>query len=104
MDRALLYYSEYIVNQIMSPSMSNKIDLYLTTKKNDEGEQIIDVKFTSPISEEIIKSMILDVFTFDISKFTKSIGGYDLCDDIKKPTESKPWLVNDINPKDLIVF
>ena len=104
MDRALLYYSEYIVNQIMTPSMSNKIDLYLTTKKNDEGDQIIDIKFTSPISEETIKSMILDVFTFDLPKFIKTIGGYDLCDDIKKPTESKPWLVNDINPKDLIVF
>ena len=84
--------------------MSNKIDFYLTTKKNDDDEQIIEIKFTSPISEETIKSMILDVFTFDLPKFIKTIGNYDLCNDIKKPTESKPWLVNDINPKDLIVF
>jgi len=75
MGRGLLYYSEYIAN-----------------------------KFKSNISEETIKSMILDVFSFDYDKFNKDIEGYDLCDDIKKPTEVKPWLVNDVNPKDLIVF
>lgn len=104
MDRNLFYYSEYIANQIISPSMANKIDLYITNKKNEDGEQIIDVRFESPISTEAIKSMILDVFSFNMSDFNTYLEGYDFCDDIKKPTEVKPWLVRDINPKDLIVF
>lgn len=105
MNRLLLYYSEYISNQIISPSMSNQIDLFLTNKKNEEGETIIEVKFKSVISEESIKSMILDVFSFDYEKFNNDfLKDYDLCDDIKKPTEAKPWLVRDVNPKDLIVF
>ncbi len=80
------------------------IDLFLTNRKNNEDEIMLEVKFKSNISEETIKSMILDVFSFDYDKFNKDIEGYDLCDDIKKPTEVKPWLVNDVNPKDLIVF
>lgn len=104
MGRGLLYYSEYIANQIIRPSMANKIDLFLTNRKNNEDEIMLEVKFKSSISEETIKSMILDVFSFDYDKFNKDIEGYDLCDDIKKPTEVKPWLVNDVNPKDLIVF
>lgn len=104
MGRTLLYYSEYIVNQIIRPSMSNKIDLFLTNKKNEDGEILLDIKFKSNISEETIKSMILDVFSFDYESFNENIKDYDLCNDIKKPTEGKPWLVNDINPKDLIVF
>lgn len=104
MDRKLFYYSEYIANQIITPSMANKIDLYLTNKKNEDGEQIIDVRFNSPIPTESIKSMILDVFNFNMSDFDSYLEGYDFCDDIKKPTEVKPWLVRDVNPKDLIVF
>jgi hypothetical protein len=79
-------------------------DEWMFNKKNEEGEQIIDVRFESPISTESIKSMILDVFSFNMSDFNTYLEGYDFCDDIKKPTEVKPWLVRDINPKDLIVF
>jgi len=104
MGRSLLYYSEYIANQVITPSMSNRIDILLTNKISEEGEQIIDVKFDSNISEETIKSMILDVFDFNFEEFNKKLESYDLCDDIKKPTESKPWLVKDKHPNDLLVF
>lgn len=104
MGRLMFYYSEYIVNQIITPSMSSKIDFLITNKKNEDDEQIIDIRFKSSISEETIKSMILDNFSFDFIDFSKTINLYDICNDIKKPTEDKPWLVRDVNPKDLIVF
>jgi hypothetical protein len=104
MGRGLLYYSEYIANQIITPSMSNMVDILITNKTNEDGEQVFDIRFDSPISEETIKSMVLDIFDFDLVSFNKKLESYDLCDDIKKPTESKPWLVRDKDSKDLIVF
>ena len=103
MGRTLYYYSEYIVNQIIRPSMTNQMDILLTNKVVD-NEQVIDFRFDSVISEETIKSMVLDIFDFNFESFNESISSYDFCDDIKKPTEVKPWLVKDKNPKDLIVF
>jgi hypothetical protein len=103
MGRTLYYYSEYITNQIISPSMANQIDILLTNKVNN-GEQVIEFKFDSLISEKKIKSMVLDIFDFDFEGFNKKLESYDLCDDIKKPTESKPWLVMDKHPNDLLVF
>jgi hypothetical protein len=47
---------------------------------------------------------VLDNFNFDFESFNKSLESYDICDDIKKPTESKPWLVKDVNPVDLTIF
>jgi hypothetical protein len=48
--------------------------------------------------------MVLDIFDFDFEGFNKKLESYDLCDDIKKPTESKPWLVMDKHPNDLLVL
>jgi S-adenosylmethionine synthetase len=103
MGRTLFYYSEYIANQILTPSMANQMDILLTNKITN-GEQVIDFKFDSLISEEKIKSMVLDIFDFDFEGFNKRLESYDLCDDIKKPTESKPWLVMDKHPNDLLVL
>ena len=103
MGRTLFYYSEYISNQILTPSMANQMDILLTNKVTN-GEQVIEFKFDSLISEETIKSMVLDIFDFDFEGFNKKLESYDLCDDIKKPTESKPWLVKDKHPNDLLVL
>jgi hypothetical protein len=103
MGRTLFYYSEYIANQILTSSMANQMDILLTNKVTN-GEQVIDFKFDSLISEEKIKSMVLDIFDFDFEGFNKRLESYDLCDDIKKPTESKPWLVKDKHPNDLLVL
>ena len=103
MGRTLFYYSEYIANQILTPSMANQMDILLTNKFTN-GEQVIDFKFDSLISEEKIKSMVLDIFDFDFEGFNKKLESYDFCDDIKKPTESKPWLVMDKHPNDLLVL
>jgi len=105
MGRTLLYYSEYIANNIMTSLLGNKIKILLSTEKTFDGEQEILIDFNQDfLSSNNVKSMILDVFDFDFETFNKKLELYDICDDIKKPTESKPWLVKDINPKDLYVF
>jgi hypothetical protein len=42
-----------------------------------------------------ITSVILDVFDFNLTKFTNEIKGYDVIKDITNPFDSKPWLVKD---------
>lgn len=104
MDRLLFYYSEYIANQIIKTSMSERLDIYLSTQKNNNGEQIINIKTYGPVDEQKIKSMVLDLFTFEFDEFKEKIKSYDLCEDIKSPLSNKPWLIKDKNPKDLIIF
>lgn len=105
MGRTLFYYSEYIANQVMPSTFTTEMEFYISNKKNDDDEQIIDIRsFTSYNLRSDIISVILDNFNFDFKQFEKLLVGYDLCDDIKKPTEEKPWLVKDINPKDLIII
>ena len=104
MGRCLFYYGEYIANQILDVVLTNKIDFYLTNKRNFENEPIFELQYQSMVSQSKTKSLILDNFSFNLSEFQKTLSTYDLCDDIKKPTEEKPWLVKDINPKDLIIF
>jgi hypothetical protein len=48
--------------------------------------------------------LILDNFDFDLEKFNSLFEDYDLCDEIKKPTGKKPWLVKNIVPQDLFIF
>ena len=104
MGRTLLYYSEYIAHNISSFILCNKLSILLTTNKtNDEQDIIIDC-YKSFLSNEHIKSMVLDNFDFDFESFNNNLESYDICDDIKKPTESKPWLVKDVNPVDLTIF
>lgn len=105
MGRTLLYYSEYIAHNIMTSLLGNKIKILLSKEKNFDGEQEIQIDFDEDfLSKNYIKSMILDVFDFNFETFNNKLESYDFCDDIKKPTEDKPWLVKDINPKDLTIF
>lgn len=105
MGRTLLYYSEYIAHNIMSSFICNKINILLFNNKNENDEQNIVIDcYDFLISENYIKSLILDVFDFNFESFNKKIETYDICDDIKKPTEGKPWLVKDVNPIDLLIF
>jgi hypothetical protein len=105
MGRTLLYYSEYIAHNILSSVICNKLSILLTTNIDNNNEQDIMIDcYKSFLSNQQIKSMVLDNFDFNFELFNKNIENYDICDDIKKPTKSKPWLVKDVNPVDLTIF
>jgi hypothetical protein len=53
--------------------------------------------------EETIKSMVLDVFDFNLNKFQTTILNYDVSEDLNNPISDKPWLIHD-RTKDLIIF
>ena len=67
MGRTLLYYSEYIAHNIISSFICDRLSILLFTNKNEEGEQdiIIDCN-DSMLSNNYIKSLILDILFFSI--------------------------------------
>ena len=52
--------------------------------------------FRSPYLHESVKSMVLDVFDFDLTRFnTKYLKNYDFSNEIDNQLSEKPWLVKD---------
>ena len=55
-------------------------------------------------SNKDIKSLVLDVFDFNLNKFSNEyLNDFNIDSDIKNQLDSKPWLVKD-RIKDLILF
>ena len=87
-----------------SQEYRNKFKIQTTmvgTMENEE--QDIEVLIDSN-KEENVKSIILDNFDFNFTSFNKNLNDYDFCRDILNQYEEKPWLVKNINSKDLIII
>jgi len=103
MGRAHLYFSEYIIHNLLSIIKSDTIIFKMTTKLNTDNDYDIEIKANSIYSNEDIKSMILDTFDFNLTKFTKSISKYDIYEDLTSPFQTKPWFIKD-KISDLTMF
>jgi|LakMenEpi03Aug12_release.lakeMendotaPanAssembly.Ray.scaffolds.fasta_scaffold37370_10 hypothetical protein len=103
MGRSNLYYSEYICNQIFDIIGASEITFKFSLSQNKDEDFNIRIKSNGIYKEETIKSLILDVFDFNISKFQHGILSYDIIEDITIPFGDKPWLIRD-RVKDLVVF
>ena len=55
------------------------------------------------LHKDIIKSLILDLFDFDLEDFKTKVDGYDIIQDILDPMGEKPYLIQD-RLEDVIVF
>jgi len=95
MGRSILYYSEYICNHLESSLRTGDIVFKFSTKMNDNDDYDISITTDSMYKDSDITSVILDVFDFNLTKFTNEIKGYDVIKDITNPFDSKPWLVKD---------
>ena len=68
-----------------------------------EDEMDIKVITNSMYDSKTIKSLILDVFDFDLEDFSNRMESYDLTQDILNPEGEKPYLVQD-RLEDVIIF
>jgi len=94
--RAHMYYSEYICNQLFSSLKTDKITFKISDIKDDNGDLDIQVVSSSPYLTEQVRSMVLDVFDFNIKRFINTtLKKYDLSKEIDTQLETKPWLVKD---------
>lgn len=100
--RMMLYYSEYLCNQIIKITQTNKIHFKFSTEVLDD-EFNISVNTNKMYSDEDVKSTILDNFDFDLSNLENSISEYDIMNDLLYPLSDKPWIKND-KIRDLIIF
>jgi hypothetical protein len=105
MGRLSFYYSEYICNQIFTPALLDKIEFKFTNQIDSEDDINITIKTPKhPSGNSRVKSLILDVFDFNLSKFQNDyLNDYDLKSEINTQLSSKPWLVKD-RTKDIILF
>jgi hypothetical protein len=94
--RAHMYYSEYICNQLFSSIKTDKITFKISDIKDDNSDLDIQIISSSPYLTEQVRSMVLDVFDFNIQRFRNTtLKKYDLSKEIDSQLETKPWLIKD---------
>jgi hypothetical protein len=102
--RREFYYGEYICNQLFNLLETDKITLKYTTSLDSQEDLNIEVICESIYSPEKIKSLVLDVFDFNINKFSNEyLNQYVIENDFLHQTELKPRLVRD-RTKYLVMF
>lgn len=102
--RQEFYYGEYICNQLFNTLETDKILFKYSSNINSDEDLNIDITCDSHYSSDKIKSLILDVFDFNLNKFSgEYLKDYDIENDIKNQLGEKPWLVKD-KMKDLILI
>lgn len=94
--RSIVYYSNYIFNHMYNLLGVNSLEFYFTKKLNSDEDFDIDIISNSNIPKEKIKSLILDVFDFDLDKFNERINNYNLFDDLLVQNKEKPYLIQDM--------
>lgn len=94
--RSALYYSHYIFNHMFNLMGINEVMFFYTTEMDDLEDFKIKIVSESKINKERIKSLILDVFDFDLNSFEGRIKDYNLFDDILDPNGEKPYLKQDL--------
>lgn len=103
MGRGVLYYCEYLTNQIFNVTNTNKITFKYSEEKDEVDDLKIRIISNSIYPEKTIKSMVLDNFDFNLNVLRDTIKGYDVIKDITEPMGEKPWLIKD-KKKGLIIF
>lgn len=95
--RSAFYYCEYIANQLFPSIKATNMSIKYTDIIDEEtNDPIIEIISNSPYLNSKIKSMVLDVFDFNISRFEiKYLKNYDLMNDLDTQLENKPWLFKD---------
>lgn len=101
--RLMVYYTHYMFNQVYSTIMTDEVHFFFTKELDDDEDFNIRIVPKSGLDKSIIKSLILDLFDFDLEDFKTKVEGYDLTQDILDPTGKKPYLTQD-RLEDVIVF
>ena len=93
--RLMTYYSHYVFNHMYSLMGVDDVKFYFT-KEEDENEDFkIKIVSDTKYNKDIIKSLVLDVFSFDLEDFKDYVKDYDLLQDILFPSKDKPYTKQD---------
>ena len=96
MGRLHYYYSEYVCNHLFNVIKSNKINFKISTKLNEDEDFDIELfSETKHYPDNVVRSLVLDVFDFKLEDFRFLLSTYNLMEDLDKPFSPKPWLIKD---------
>ena len=89
-----LYYFEYVSKHLFKILLTDKITISFWDKINEPS--LFLIKTNSQYDDEVVKSLVLDVFDFNFLNFkTTKLENYDFIKEITDPFGEKPWLVLD---------
>ena len=93
--RSMVYYSNYIFNHMYSLLGVKDLKFYFTTEVDSDEDFKIEILSKTKISPNKIKSLVLDVFDFNLNEFNNKLTNYNLIDDILYQDNNKPYMVQD---------
>lgn len=93
--RGIYYYSHYMFNQMYSLLGIDNLMFYYNEELDDNEDYKVKIISDSKISNDTIKSLVLDVFDMNVSEFNQCLTNYNLIDDILIPEEPKAYLTQD---------
>lgn len=93
--RGIYYYAHYMFNQMYSLLGVDNLMFHFKNELDENEDFKIKIVSDSLLPEQKIKDLILDVFDMNIKEFSNCLENYNFTDDILKPEEPKPYLVQD---------
>lgn len=101
--RLMTYYSHYVFNHMYSLMGTDEVKFYFTKEEDEDEDLKIKIVSNSKYNKDIVKSLVLDVFSFDLKEFNEYVKDYDLLQDILFPGKDKPYTKQD-KLEHIIVF
>jgi len=93
--RGLYYYAHYMFNQMYTLLGVDNLMFKYNSELDENEDHKIKIISDSTLPKQTIKDLVLDVFDMNVKEFSECLTNYNLIEDITKPEEPKPYLVQD---------
>jgi hypothetical protein len=101
--RGIYYYAHYMFNQMYTLLGVDNLMFKYNSELDENEDHKIKIVSDSTLPKQTIKDLVLDVFDMNVKEFNECLTNYNLIEDITKPDEPKPYLVQD-RLKDIILI
>jgi hypothetical protein len=93
--RGIYYYSHYMFNQMYTLLGVDNLMFKYNSELDENEDHKIKIISDSTLPKQTIKDLVLDVFDMNVKEFSGYLNNYNLIEDITKPEDPKPYLVQD---------
>jgi len=93
--RGIYYYAHYVFNQMYSLLGVDNLMFKYNSELDENEDHKIKIVSNSTLPKQTIKDLVLDVFDMNVKEFSGCLTNYNLIEDITKPENPKPYLVQD---------
>ena len=93
--RGIYYYAHYMFNQMYTLLGVDNLMFKYNSELDENEDHKIKIISDSNLPKQTIKDLVLDVFDMNVKEFSGCLNNYNLIEDITKPEDPKPYLVQD---------